>query len=78
MSYLSHLLYKTINILHFFASYWDSSYDDDLLDKKVTRNLLYVQINSDIDRQWVLATKDQLTHLANLRKKGSKREVRAI
>ncbi|XP_005096824.1 sorting nexin-17 isoform X2 [Aplysia californica] len=54
--------------------YWDASYDDDLLDNKVTMNLLYVQANSDLDRQWVLATREQLAHLGNLRKKGSKRE----
>uniref|UniRef100_A0A2C9M5Q8 Ras-associating domain-containing protein n=1 Tax=Biomphalaria glabrata TaxID=6526 RepID=A0A2C9M5Q8_BIOGL len=54
--------------------YWDSSYDDDLLENKVTMNLLYVQANNDIERQWILATKDQLNHLSNLKKKGSKRE----
>ncbi|XP_059158021.1 sorting nexin-17-like isoform X2 [Physella acuta] len=54
--------------------YWDTSYDDDLLENKITMNLLYVQANSDIERQWILATKEQLNHLANLRKKGSKRE----
>ncbi|RUS79709.1 hypothetical protein EGW08_012517, partial [Elysia chlorotica] len=55
-------------------AYWDSSFDEDLLEHKVTLNLLYVQVHSDIERQWVLATKDQLSHLANLRKKNSKRE----
>ncbi|KAH9512647.1 Sorting nexin-17 [Bulinus truncatus] len=54
--------------------YWDSSYDDDLLENKVTMNLLYVQANNDIERQWILSTKEQLNHLSNLRKKGSKRE----
>ncbi|GFR78853.1 sorting nexin-17-like, partial [Elysia marginata] len=55
-------------------AYWESSFDEDLLEHKITMNLLYVQANSDIERQWVLATKDQLSHLANLRKKNSKRE----
>uniref|UniRef100_A0A0B6Y8D2 Sorting nexin-17 n=1 Tax=Arion vulgaris TaxID=1028688 RepID=A0A0B6Y8D2_9EUPU len=54
--------------------YWDSSFDQDLLDNKITMNLLYVQANSDVEKQWVLATKEQLNHLTNLRKKGSKRE----
>lgn len=61
-----------------YFSYWDTSYDDDLLENKITMNLLYVQANSDIERQWILATKEQLNHLANLRKKGSKREVRCF
>ncbi|GFN91055.1 sorting nexin-17 [Plakobranchus ocellatus] len=55
-------------------AYWDSAFDEDLLEDKVTMNLLYVQANSDIERQWVLASKDQLSHLASLRKKNSKRE----
>ncbi|CAG5128901.1 unnamed protein product [Candidula unifasciata] len=54
--------------------YWDPSFDNDLLDNKITMNLLYVQANNDIERQWILATKEQLSHLVNLRKKGSKRE----
>uniref|UniRef100_A0A0B7A079 Sorting nexin-17 n=1 Tax=Arion vulgaris TaxID=1028688 RepID=A0A0B7A079_9EUPU len=54
--------------------FWDTSFDSDLLENKVTMNLLYVQANSDIERQWILATKEQLSHLANLRKKGSKKE----
>ncbi|XP_046577803.1 sorting nexin-17-like isoform X2 [Haliotis rubra] len=55
-------------------SFWDSSFDDDLLDDKITMNLLYVQTVSDIERQWILATKDQLKHLATLNQKGSKKE----
>lgn len=55
-------------------AYWDSAFDEDLIEQKVTMNLLYVQANSDIEHQWVLATKEQLSHLGNLRKKNSKRE----
>ncbi|KAL4218167.1 Sorting nexin-17 [Mactra antiquata] len=55
-------------------SYWDSSFDDELLANKVAMNLLYVQAVSDIDREWVLATKDQKEHLKSLQQKGSKRE----
>lgn len=55
-------------------SYWDSSFDDELLASKVAMNLLYVQAVSDIDRQWTLATKEQKEHLKSLQQKGSKRE----
>lgn len=55
-------------------SYWDSSYDDDLLNSRVTMNLLYVQALNDVERQWVLATKDQFIQLTALQQKGSKRD----
>lgn len=55
-------------------SYWDSSFDDDLLNNRVTMNLLYVQAVNDVERQWVLATKDQFMQLTALQQKGSKRD----
>ncbi|KAL3889927.1 hypothetical protein ACJMK2_002244 [Sinanodonta woodiana] len=55
-------------------SYWDPAYDDDLLENKVAMNLLYVQVTNDVERQWILATKDQLKHLATLQERNSKRE----
>ncbi|KAL5015073.1 hypothetical protein ScPMuIL_009343 [Solemya velum] len=54
--------------------FWDSAFDDEILENKVAMNLLYVQAVNDIERQWVLATKDQLKHLSSLQQKGSKRE----
>jgi sorting nexin-17 len=54
--------------------YWDSAFDKDLLENKVTMNLLYVQACNDLERGWVLASKEQLSHLERLQKKGSKRE----
>ncbi|KAK7502934.1 hypothetical protein BaRGS_00005883 [Batillaria attramentaria] len=63
-----------VNRIVLRKSYWDSSFDDDLLENKVTMNLLYVQTVSDIERQWVLATKEQLKHLSTLQQRGSKRE----
>lgn len=55
-------------------SFWDPTFEDDLLDNKIAMNLLYVQAVSDIERQWTLATKEQLKHLATLQQRGSKRE----
>ncbi|KAK3087630.1 hypothetical protein FSP39_008626 [Pinctada imbricata] len=55
-------------------SFWDSSYEDDLLDNKVAMNLLYIQAVSDIERLWTLGTKEQIKHLATLQQRGSKRE----
>lgn len=55
-------------------SYWDSTFDEELIGNKVAMNLLYVQAVSDLERQWVVASKDQEQHLTNLQKRGSKRE----
>ncbi|XP_025088996.1 sorting nexin-17-like isoform X2 [Pomacea canaliculata] len=54
--------------------YWDSAYDEDLMENKITMNLLYIQAVSDLERQWILATKEQLKHLQTLQQRGSKRE----
>lgn len=55
-------------------SYWDSSFDDELIENKVAMNLLYVQAVSDIERNWVQVTKEQIKHLNTLQQRGSKRE----
>ncbi|XP_077990465.1 sorting nexin-17-like [Glandiceps talaboti] len=55
-------------------SFWDSAYDDDLLEDRVAMNLLYVQAVSDIERNWTLATKEQSARLESLKSKGSKKE----
>jgi len=56
-------------------SYWDMAFDDDLMENKVTMNLLYVQAISDIERGWVKVTKDQMKHLKTLQQRGSKKEL---
>lgn len=55
-------------------SYWDSGWDQALLEDRVALNLGYVQALSDLDRGWVLAPKDTQRQLAALQAKGSKRE----
>ncbi|CAJ0967406.1 unnamed protein product [Ranitomeya imitator] len=55
-------------------SYWDSSYDDDVMEKRVGLNLLYAQAVSDIDRGWVQVNKEQLRQLKSLQEKVSKKE----
>ncbi|XP_033727766.1 sorting nexin-17-like [Pecten maximus] len=58
----------------FRKSFWDLSYEDDLLENKISMNLLYVQAVNDIERHWTLGSKEQLKHLSSLQSKGSKRE----
>ncbi|CAM1322467.1 SNX17 (predicted) [Pycnogonum litorale] len=54
--------------------YWDSGYDVDLLEDRVALNLLYVQTVSDVERGWVVTTKDTQRQLTTLQVKGSKKE----
>lgn len=55
-------------------SYWDPSYDDELVNSKVPLNLLYVQAVSDIEHGWAGADKDTLRQLVELQARGSKLE----
>ncbi|NWJ04468.1 SNX17 protein, partial [Crypturellus undulatus] len=55
-------------------SYWDSSYDDDVMEHRVGLNLLYAQTVSDIERGWILVNKEQHRQLKSLQEKVSKKE----
>ncbi|XP_076437859.1 sorting nexin-17-like isoform X2 [Babylonia areolata] len=63
-----------VNRIVLRKSYWDSAFDDDLLDNKVTLNLLFVQTVSDIERGWVTASPEQVKHMKKLISRGSKKE----
>ncbi|XP_023579376.1 sorting nexin-17-like isoform X2 [Octodon degus] len=62
--------YKTV----LRKSYWDSAYDDDVMENWVGLNLLYAQTVSDIERGWILVTKEQHQQLTSLQEKVSKKE----
>ncbi|MGH0151746.1 UNVERIFIED_CONTAM: hypothetical protein FKN15_001673 [Acipenser sinensis] len=55
-------------------SYWDSAYDNDVMDNRVGLNLLYAQTVSDTERGWILVNKEQHRQLKSLQEKGSKKE----
>ncbi|XP_018117353.1 sorting nexin-17 isoform X1 [Xenopus laevis] len=55
-------------------SYWDSSYDEDVMENRVGLNLLYAQAVSDVERGWVQVTKEQHRQLKSLQEKVSKKE----
>uniref|UniRef100_UPI00398F53F6 sorting nexin-17 isoform X5 n=1 Tax=Pristiophorus japonicus TaxID=55135 RepID=UPI00398F53F6 len=55
-------------------SYWDSAYDNDVMENRVGLNLLYVQTVADIERGWILVNKEQHRQLKSLQEKGSKKE----
>uniref|UniRef100_A0A7M4E8J7 Sorting nexin-17 n=1 Tax=Crocodylus porosus TaxID=8502 RepID=A0A7M4E8J7_CROPO len=55
-------------------SYWDSAYDDDVMEHRVGLNLLYAQTVSDIECGWILVNKEQHRQLKSLQEKVSKKE----
>ncbi|XP_013779294.1 sorting nexin-17-like [Limulus polyphemus] len=55
-------------------SYWEPSYDEDILSNKIALNLLYVQAVSDVEQGWVITNKQTKRQLATLQSKGSKQE----
>ena len=57
-------------------AYWESTRDDELLEDRITMNLLYVQAVNDVERGWVIANKEQRRQLGTLQQRNSKKEVR--
>ncbi|GBL66240.1 Sorting nexin-17, partial [Araneus ventricosus] len=73
----AYLSLKSAGSNHFLVirkSYWDSSYEEELLEDKVCLNLLYVQAVSDIERGWTRADGDSRRKLVALQARGSKKE----
>jgi sorting nexin-17 len=58
------------------SSYWDPSYDLELMSNQVALNMLYVQTVADVERGWVLSNKEMKQQLASLQARGAKKEVR--
>lgn len=55
-------------------SYWDPGYDLELMSNQVALNLLYVQTVADVERGWVVSSKDVKQQLASLQARGAKKE----
>ncbi|XP_029452213.1 sorting nexin-17 isoform X4 [Rhinatrema bivittatum] len=55
-------------------SYWDASYDNDVMENRVGLNLLHAQTVSDIEQGWILVNKEQHRQLKSLQEKVSKKE----
>lgn len=56
-------------------SYWDITYDIELLSDPIALNLLYIQTVAEIRGGWIPVTKELQQHLESLQKSGSKEEV---
>jgi len=59
-------------------SYWDPAYDDELAVDRVALNLIYTQTVADLERGWILCTKDTQARLASLQARGAKKEYLEI
>ncbi|KAL6439503.1 hypothetical protein ACFW04_003959 [Cataglyphis niger] len=55
-------------------SYWDTTYDLELLNDPVTLNLLYIQTAAEIRSGWILINKDVQYHLEKMQKSGNEKE----
>jgi len=55
-------------------SSWDSKIDEELMNHKVTLNLIYLQTLSDLERGWIQASPDIRRQLAQMQSRGAKRE----
>uniref|UniRef100_U5EWH9 Putative sorting nexin n=1 Tax=Corethrella appendiculata TaxID=1370023 RepID=U5EWH9_9DIPT len=55
-------------------SYWDINYDLELMRDRIALNLLYIQALSDVERHWIVTTREILEQLSNLQARGNKRE----
>lgn len=63
---------KTKNI---YFSYWDSSYDQYLMQDSIALNLLYILTLSDIERGWIITPNEIQDQLNILQARGNKKEV---
>uniref|UniRef100_A0A182YK00 Uncharacterized protein n=1 Tax=Anopheles stephensi TaxID=30069 RepID=A0A182YK00_ANOST len=56
------------------TGYWDPCYDLELMRDRIALNLLYIQALSDVERGWILTTRDLSEQLTNMQARGSKSE----
>nr|XP_040235779.2 sorting nexin-17 [Anopheles coluzzii]XP_040235780.2 sorting nexin-17 [Anopheles coluzzii] len=56
------------------TGYWDACYDLELMRDRIALNLLYLQAMSDVERGWIVTTRDQSEQLTNMQARGSKSE----
>lgn len=58
-----------------FISFWDLAVETMLAEDRVALNLLYTQAIWEVERGWVLASKDIRNKLSSLQSRGEKKEV---
>uniref|UniRef100_A0A182WF87 PX domain-containing protein n=1 Tax=Anopheles minimus TaxID=112268 RepID=A0A182WF87_9DIPT len=56
------------------TGYWDPCYDVELMRDRIALNLLYIQALSDVERGWIVTSRDLNEQLTNMQARGSKSE----
>nr|CAI5833830.1 unnamed protein product [Callosobruchus analis] len=72
--YMAHKTLKDSNKVVLRKSYWDTSYDFELMTDPIALNLIYVQTVTEIEKGWILATKETKAHLTTYQVSLAKRE----
>lgn len=57
-----------------FFSYWDSNFDFELMNDSVAVNLLYVQTVAEVEKGWIIATRDIKSQLTSFQVSLAKKE----
>jgi len=71
--YISQRMAEDCNIV-IRKNYWDPNYDLELMRDRIALNLLYIQTVCDVEKGWIVASKDVKEQLGNLQARGSKKE----
>ncbi|KAK9890158.1 hypothetical protein WA026_008964 [Henosepilachna vigintioctopunctata] len=72
--HMSHKSIKENNKIYLRKSYWDISFDKELMNDPLALNLLYVQTVAELEKGWILCTKDTRLQLTKLQAKLAKKD----
>lgn len=72
--YMSHRSVKENNKVFLRKSYWDINFDNELMNDPIALNLLYVQTVAELEKGWIICTRDTRLHLTNLQAKLAKKD----
>ncbi|XP_060537376.1 sorting nexin-17 [Cylas formicarius] len=72
--YMTQQAVQGANRIMLRKSYWDKAFDKELMKDPIALNLLYLQTLADIERGWIITTKENRSHLEQLQDKFAKRE----
>lgn len=67
--------YGRIVVKVFLFRYWDQSDDKIVCADRVGLNLIYIQTVAEVERGWMLASREVLRQLAAFQARGAKMEV---
>lgn len=72
--YMTQRVVKEKNKIVLRKCYWDINFDSHLLNDPIALNLLYIQTVTELEKGWIICTKDTRQHLTNLQAKLAKKD----